>query len=183
MDVERGDCHAQASARATARLLEIGTARFLQPLDRPGRIGQADLGELRLDIAPAALEHAEHVTGRDHMPGRQRVQLRQRAARFFSVGQLAGRIARRHDLGRLAVARICFAKDVILERHQAIIVSRAAPQHRAGRHDRTLRSLDGGKVAGATRLARDAVVGRIDEAHKFGRFLIQQRVGPLGVGR
>ena len=68
VDVEHRNGHAKAGSGATVRLLEIGPPRLLQPLDLATRARQADLGELRVDRAPAAFEHAEDVGGRDDGP-------------------------------------------------------------------------------------------------------------------
>src|SRR5690606_16062681 len=46
VDVEDRDRHAQPGARPPVRLLEVGPARLLEPLDRAGRVGKADFGEL-----------------------------------------------------------------------------------------------------------------------------------------
>jgi hypothetical protein len=59
------------------------------------RVGQADFRELAVDVAPAAFEHAEDVARRDHVPGRQRIQLGQRAARHLIRGDSARRLAGR----------------------------------------------------------------------------------------
>src|SRR3546814_10022883 len=71
VDVERRDRDAQTRSRAAIGLLEVGPPRLLQPLDRAGGIGQADFGQLRADIAPAPLEHAEEVAGRDNLTWRE----------------------------------------------------------------------------------------------------------------
>ena len=171
---------AKAGAGAAVRLAEVGPARLLEPLDRSGRVGQADLGELGVDVAPAALEHAEDVARRDDVPGRQRVELGEHAARALLGGDLAA--DRRLDPRRLAVAGIGFAEQVVLERQDAVIVGGAAPQHRAGRHDRALGRLDDLDMAGAAGLARDAIVGRVDEADEFGRLAVEQGVAAPRIG-
>jgi hypothetical protein len=94
VDVEDRDRDAQAGAGAAVRLLEIGPARLLEPLDDAVGVGQADFGELVADVAPAALEHAEDVARRDHVPARQRIERRQRAARLLLGSQLARRACR-----------------------------------------------------------------------------------------
>src|SRR5690606_5251614 len=71
----------RAGGRAAVGLLDVGAARLLQALDQPQRVGQAGLGEGGVDVAAAALEHAEDVGLGGYFPGRQREQLRQDAAR------------------------------------------------------------------------------------------------------
>ena len=134
------------------------------------------------------------------MPGRQWIELGERAARGFRLAQIGGHAARRRaplrvlgglgiarrrrdHAGWLALRRIGFAEDVAFERRDAVIVGGAAPQHRARRHQRAFGRLDDLHVAGAAALARNAIVGRVDEAHIFGRLLVEQRVAALGIGR
>ena len=183
LQVEDRDRDAQPGAGAAARLLEIGAPGLLEPLDRAGRIGEADLGKLRADIAPAALEHAEHVTRRGHLPGRQGIERSKRAARLLLGRQRPRRIAGRDDLRRLAVAGIGLAENVILIGDDAVVICRSAPQHRAGRHQRPLGGLDHLQMAGAARLARDAIVARVDEADEFGRLAVEQGITALRIGR
>ena len=184
VDVERRDRDAQAGGGTAVRLLEVGPPRLFQTLDRARGIGQADFGELRVDRASAALEHAEHIARRDHVPGGERIHLGEHAARDLIVRQLAPRPrARRGDLGRIAVAGIGLAEQVVLVGQDPVIVARPAPQHRAGRHDRAFRRLDRLDVAGSAGLARDAVVRGVHELDELGAFLVEQRVGPLGIGR
>ena len=52
VDVEHRDGDAQAGAGAAVGLADVGPARFLQPLDLAGGVGQADLRELRADVRP-----------------------------------------------------------------------------------------------------------------------------------
>ena len=166
VDVERRDRDAQTRAGATVRLLEVGATRLFQPLYLASRAGQADFRELRVDGAPAALEHAEDVCGRDDVPCGQRVKLFEDAARLLFFGQpaflaIAGRcddITNPCHRRRVAAAGVGFADDVILEGQDAVIVARPAPQHRAGRHDRSLGGFDRLNVARSAGLARDAVV-------------------------
>src|SRR5690606_30965016 len=162
VDVEDRDRDPETGARPTVRLLEIGPAGFFETLDRAGWIRQADFGELRDDVAPAALEHAEHVGRGRHLPGRQRVELGERAARLLRPADRARRIAGADDLRWLALTRIGFADHVVFERDDAIVVGRAAEKHRAGRHQRALAGLDRIHVARAAGFARDAVVARVD---------------------
>ena len=178
VDVEHGDRDADAGAGAAIGLAQVGPPRLLEPLDRAGRIGQADLRELRADIAPAALEHAEDVAGRDDVPGRQGIELGQHAAGALLVGQLAGRT----DQGGLAAARIGLADNVILEGQDAVIIGRAAPEHGAGRHERALGCLDDFDMAGAAALADNAIVAGVGEADEFRRLDVQQRVAARRIG-
>ncbi len=145
VDVEHRNGDADAGAWPAIGLLEIGPPRLLEPLDLPQRIGQADLGEIGVHIAPAAFEHAEDVAWRNDVPARQRIERRKRATRRLLVGQLAGRPAGRpgaDELGGLARRRIGLAEHVVLERHDAVIVGGPAPQHRTRCHERTLCRLD-----------------------------------------
>ncbi len=73
-DVDDRHRDATPGSRAAVRLPEIGSAGFLQSLDLAELVGNAGLGEQVGDVAPAALEHAEHVGRRDDLPGRQRVE-------------------------------------------------------------------------------------------------------------
>ena len=110
VDVEHRDRDAEAGARAAVRLAEVGPARLLEPLDRAGRVGQADLGELGADVAAAALEHAEDVAGRDRRArsaaDRARRARRGRAAPAVMPPGPSGEL----DPGRLAVAGIGLAE-------------------------------------------------------------------------
>ena len=92
------------------------------------------------------------------------------------------RLVRQDRLG-LAVAAIGFAENVILVGRDAIVVGRAAQQHDTCRHHRTLGGFDHRQMAGAAAFARDAIIGRVDEAHEFRRFLVEQRIAALGVRR
>src|SRR3546814_3042657 len=89
----------------------------------------------------------------------------------------------RQDTGRLAGPRIGLAKDIGLIGNDAVVIGAAAPEHRRGRHQRSLGRLDDLEVAGAARLARDAIVARVDEADIFGRLLVEQRIAALRIGR
>ena len=90
-----------------------------------------------------------------------------------------------HDRGRFAPVGVRLAEDVALERQDPVVVGRAAPQHRGGRHQAALGCLDDPQVAGAAGLARDAIVARVDEADVLGRFAVEQRVavGRIGARR
>ncbi len=199
MDVEHGDRDAQARAGTAVRLFEVGAPRLLEPLDAARRVGQADFGELRVDVAPAALEDAEDIAGRQHAPARQRIHFRERAALFLFVGQYLveteARLARfliflggqprrgRKDARGFAGARISLAEHIVFIRDDAIVVRRATPQHRAGRHHRAFGRLDHFEMARTARLARDAIVAGVYEADEFGRFLVEQGIAPLGIRR
>ena len=183
VDVEHRDRNAQAGPRPPVGLFQIGPPRFLEPLDQPGGVGNADLGELRGDIAPAALEHAKHIARRDHVPCRHRIKRRHRAAIFLRVGDGTGGNAGAFDLRGLAIARVGFAEDVAFERQDAIVVRGSTPQHRAGGHDRPFGRLDRLDVAGTAGFACHAVIAGIDEADEDRVFLVEQRVAAFRVGR
>ena len=185
VDVDHRHRDAQARAGAAVRLADVGPARLLDALDRAGGVGQADLGELRADVAPAALEHAEDVARRNRVPARDRIELGQRAARLGlgrEFARLHPRRSGRGQLRRLALRRIGLAEDVVLIRQDAVVVGGAAQEHRAGRHQRALGRLDDLHVAGAAGLPCHAIVRRVHEAHELGRFLVEERVADLGVG-
>jgi hypothetical protein len=56
------------------------------------------------DRTPAALENAEDVTGRHHLPCRQRIKFGQCASRLLFIGELAvGRGEGRDDLRRFTM--------------------------------------------------------------------------------
>ena len=93
VDVEDRDRDAKAGAGAAVRLADVGPARLLEPLDAAGRVGQADLGELGVDVAAAALEHAEDVARRHDVPGRQRIELGEHAARLLRLAERRRRSA------------------------------------------------------------------------------------------
>ena len=117
--------------------------------------------------------------GRHRLPGGQREEL--------GYDPLGGHRRRGHDWiddgRRLAlVGGIGLAKQVTLVRQDAVVVRGAAPEHRGRGHQAARGRLDDRLVAGAAGLARDAIIARIDEAHEFGRFAIEQRVRPLRIG-
>ena len=182
VDVQHWNGDAQPGARPPVALLQIGPPRLLQPLNAAGGIGQANLGKLRADAAPAALEHPEDVAGGNDVPARQRIERCQRAARLLPVAQRAGRGAGRQQRRWLSIARIGLAEDIAFERGDAVIIGRAPPQHGACRHQRALTRLDLGEVAGPAGLARHPVIARVHKADIFRRFLVQQGVATLGVG-
>ena len=83
----------EAGAGAAVRLADVGPSRLLQALRSTERIGQADLRELGADVAPAALEDAEDIAGREDVPGRQGMELGQDPARRLA----AVHVRRLHD--------------------------------------------------------------------------------------
>src|SRR3546814_8224978 len=117
---------------------------FFLMIRRPPRSTRTDtlFPYTTLFRSPAPLEHAEDVCSSDLLPCRQWIKFRQRPPRLLVGGQRAGRAAGRDDLRGLPVPGIGLAEDVVLERHDPIIIGRPAPQHRARRHQRTLRGLD-----------------------------------------
>src|SRR3546814_3290427 len=90
---------------------------------------------------------------------------------------------RSQQAGGLAGARIGFAEDRSLEGHDTVVIAAAGPEHRRGRHQRTLGRLDDFQMAGTARLARDAIVAGVDEADIFGRLLVEQSIAALRIGR
>ncbi len=179
-DVEDRDRDAQARAGAAVRLADVGPARLLDALELAVRVRQADLGEGAIDVAAAALEHAEDVGGRIILPRRQRIDLRDDAV---IVRHLRRRLHRRHFARGLAVLGIGLAQDRMLERHDAVVVGGGAPEMRRRRHERALGRLDDAEMAGAARLARDAIIARILEADEGRVLAIEERVAFLGLGR
>jgi len=93
VDIEHRNGDTQAGAGTAIGLLEIGATGLFQPLDDAADVGQANLGELGIDIAAAALEHTENIARRHRVPGRQGVKDRQRAALLLGIGDGAVRIA------------------------------------------------------------------------------------------
>ena len=116
--------------------------------------------------------------GGNDFPGRQGIQDRQHAAclhRGIGYRWIL-------DRGGGAVAGIGLTEQVILERQNAVVVGRTAPQHRRGAHQAALCCLDQVEVAGAAGPFCDAIVGRIDKAHVFRAFAVEQRIGFLWIG-
>ena len=74
MDVENGDSDAQACSGTTVGLLKVGPPGLFEPFDLSRRIRQPDFGELRADVASAALEDAEDVGWGNDLPCGQRVE-------------------------------------------------------------------------------------------------------------
>ena len=177
-DVEHRDGDADAGAGPAIGLADVGPARLLQSLQLAQRVGQADLGELGDDVAAAALEDPERVGRRHGLPGRERVERLQHAARLHLRVDLDHAL----DLGRLALARIGLAQEVVLVGQDAVVVGGAAPEHGAGGHQAALTGVDDVLMTGAACLARDPVVARVDEADIFGALLVQQRVAVRRVG-
>ena len=102
-DVDDRHRDAQSRARATDRLADVRSAGLVEFLQRAGDVRQADLRELRLDDAPAALEHAEDVRGRQRFPRGQRKQLGDDP---FLIEDIMGRldeIIRLHPSAKAAV--------------------------------------------------------------------------------
>ena len=88
--VEVDDRHrdARSGPRPAVRLAGIGPSRLLQALQLTERIGQAGLRENVPDVAPAALEDAEHIRRREHLPHRQGRELGQDPARRHGRGHV-----------------------------------------------------------------------------------------------
>ena len=168
----------QSGTRSAVRLTYIGPARLFQALQLSDRVGQADLGKQVDDVAPAALEHPEDVPRRDDLPGGKRVKLTQDPALRHPLI----RLDRGDDSCRHAIACIGLAEDIVLERQDAVVIGRPAPEHRSGRHDAGLRRIDDGLVAGAAGLIDHPVVAGIDEADEFRAFLVEKRIGSRGIG-
>ena len=179
MNVQHRNGDADAGCRPAVRLADVRAARLLQSLQLAEGVRQADLRELGDDVAPAPFKHAEDVGGGQNLPRRHGVQLGKCAARLHRRGQLDRAVQH----GGFAVARERLAQHIALEGQDAVIVGRAAPQHRRGRHQRSFGGDDLLHVAGAAGLTADAVVGRVHKPDELRAFLVQQRVGPLRVGR
>ena len=178
VEVEHRHRDPEAGGRAPVRLAEVGPARLLQPLNVAADIGQADLRKQVEDVAAAALEHPEDVARRDHLPGRQRRERGQDA----TVAHRVGRRRRAQQLRGHPVAGIGFADIVVLERQDAVVVGRAAPEHGAGRHQAALGGDDKFQVAGTACLPHHPVVARVDEPDVFRGLLVEQREAVLRVG-
>ena len=88
MEVDDRHRDARAGAGAAVRLAGIGPSRLLQALQLAERIGHAGLREQVADIASAALEDAEHIRRREHLPHRQRRELGQHTARRHDGGHV-----------------------------------------------------------------------------------------------
>ena len=182
VDIEYRNGDAQAGSGTAVGLFQVRTTGLFQPLDDAADIGQSDFRELSVDIAATALEYAENIAWRNRMPGRQGIEDWQGPAILLRIGHGAVRIAGRLDRRRLALARIGFAKHVIFERDNAVIIGSATPQHCTGCHQRPLGRLDDLHMACTAGFARDPIVGRIDETHKFRRFRVQQGIAALRIG-
>src|SRR5215469_7065864 len=173
-DVEDRDRDPETRRRAAFRLAQIGSAGLVELVDVAGRVRIADLGELRVVDTPAALEDAEYVGRRHHLPTRQRHQPRLDAVQ---TRQWRAWYLRIDERGGLAVGRVGFAHDRVLEGQDAVIVGARPPEHRGRRHQTALGLGNLLQVTGATGVAYDAVVARVREADKLGRFLVEQRIG------
>ena len=130
-DIQHRDRDARTGARAAIRLAKIRTPRLFNPLQLAVGIGKPGLGKEVADVAAAALEHAEHVRGLDRLPRRQRIQLRQDVRSLRGILQIVGD-HRALQYRCCAVVVVGLAEDVVLVGQHAIVVGRAAPEHRGG---------------------------------------------------
>ena len=90
---------------------------------------------------------------------------------------------RARNAGGLAFSGVSFAEQVILEWQNTIIVSRATPEHRSGRHDAAFSSLNCAHMASAAGFFHDSIIRWINEPNKLGALSIQERVARLWVSR
>ena len=178
-DVDQRHGDAVAGGRAAVGLADVGAPRLVELLQRAGDVGQTDLGELGAVDLSAPFEHPEHIRRRHGLPRGQRRQ----AVQDAHVAHLRRDRHRVLEQRRLAGRGVGLAHDVALERQDAIVVGRTAPQHRAGRHEAALAGLHDGQVAGAAGLARDAQVARVDEADELRAFAVELRVAAGRIGR
>ena len=182
VNVQDRHSDAQAGAGSTRRLTDVRTAGLFQPLDLAGRAGQADLGELGGDVAPAAFEHPEDVAGRGHLPCRDRIQHRQGTATGLVERHRSGRTARREQACSLSLRRIGLADDVVLVGQDSVVVRGPAEEHRPRGHQGSFCFFNQFHVAAATGLTGRPVITRIDEANELGGLPVQQGIGPLRSG-
>ena len=167
-----------AGARATIGLAQIRAPGFLQALDIAAYAGQAGFREQVENVAAAALEDPEHVTGWHGLPGWHRPQ----RIEYALGAHVAVRRNRIVQPQRLAVAAVGLAQQIALVGQDAIVVSGAAPEHRAGGHQAALGGFDDRQVAGAAGFAGHPVVAGVHEADESRAFAVQQGVAGDGVG-
>ncbi len=177
VDVDQRHGDARTGTGATIRLTDVGSARFLETLDLPDDVGHARLRKQVGDIPAAFLEDSEDIPRLDGAPGRQREQGRQDAILFGVLGADSLTC----DLCGFAVSRITLAEDVVLERQDAVVVRRTAPQHRTRCHQAADVGIDDRLVARAAGLACDTVIRRVDESNELRALAVQQRIGLLRV--
>ena len=120
-DIDHRHGDACAGARPAIGLTEVRPAGLLQPLDRARRIGQPGLGESRIDHPSAAFEHAEDISRRGHLPGRQRVELGERAL-------LIGADKRRSEIPYDEFQSIRAGRDAVLLKVRGASVVTAVPR-------------------------------------------------------
>ena len=135
-------------AGTAIRLPNVGLAGFLEALNLSQRIRQPGLRKQVGQVAAAVLEDAKNIAGLYALPGRQGIQFGDHAMLLRDVGIQA----RSCHLRRDAIRRVALAEDVILERQYAVVVSRAAPEHHAGRHHAADVGIDDLLVTGAAGL-------------------------------
>ena len=69
VDIDQRYRDACTGTRSAIRLADIGTARFLEPLDLADDVRYPGLGKQVDDVATAGFENAKYVTGLDRLPG------------------------------------------------------------------------------------------------------------------
>ena len=177
-DIDKGHGDAVACARPPIGLAHVGAPRFVKLLQRATHIGQPDLGKLRAIDLAAAFEHPKHVGGRHRLPCGQWCQAVQNAHRaHLRIG-----CYRVLDECRFTRCGVGLTEDVALERQDAIVVGRAAPQHGTGGHQAAFGRLHDGQMASAAGFTRHAQVARVDEADELRAFAVQLGVTARRVG-
>jgi hypothetical protein len=173
-DVEDRNGDPQPGAWAAIGLADIWPSRLLETLQLSLRVGVADLRELGANVAATALKHTENVTGREYLPGWQRIEFGHDPV---ASRHLRGRRHRRHQFCRLSIARVCFAHRRMLERQDAVVVGAGSPEHCRRGHQAALGRHDDAQVTRAAGLAGDPVIAWVKKADELGRFAVQQRIG------
>ena len=167
-DIDHRHCNAASGTGPAVGLFKIGSAGFIEFLQLPGIVGQTDFRKLSINNATAAFKHTKNIARRYRFPGGQRSQTRQNSH--------GGHFRRyRHRIfhkRRLTVYRVGFAKNIAFERQNTVVVSRAAPEHGAGRHQAAFAGVDNRQMTGATSKPRDTQITGINKADIFRRFTI-----------
>ncbi len=135
------------------RLMDVGSSRFLQPLQLSCGIRQAALGKEVADVAATLLEHAEDIARLHRFPHGKRQQARQDACRLGIFCQ-GGWNLRTLQRGAHAVAIIGLTENVLLGVEYALLYEAPPQQHRAGGMQAAHRRLDDIAMAGWRRDSR-----------------------------
>ena len=117
------------------------------------------------------------------MPTGQRIKRRKRAARLLLWRDGSVRLSGRDNLRGLSGAGIGFPQRIVFELHNAVIIASPAPEHGACGHQRPFSRLNDIDVASPATVPRNPVVRRVGEADELRRFLVEQGVAPLRIGR